>query len=372
MKANKKIGLVAGVVLFAAYFFTAARPIPLETVLIPCWLSSTESGIPVYFDGTDHQDGENDADRLPSRQRIPFSLDNRFGYISRDGLLSVNQIKKTNVSLSPERWAEYEAEPERIEINDSDGETITVIQNPRGYPFFLDERTFLIGSEQNVISEMNESGDVVWTYEFASPLTCVDSAAGLVLTGSLDGVAAVLDSRGKQVFSFEPGGSRYPVILGCALSRDGLWLAIVSGVDDQRFLILERFGNSLGDYKVVYHEFLGDGFRRPVHITFVEHDRWVVFERGEGLGFYEISSRKSEKVELPGKISAIDHSGGQGMVFVVISRFEDTHELIGIKLPGRIIIESPFRSGEVFLGRMDSRLVIGGGQTLASFDLEKR
>ena len=361
---NRKIWFVAGFVLFAAYFFAAARPIPVETVLIPCWLNSVESGTPTYLGGS--------PDTIPSSQRIPFNLGSRFGYISSNGLLSINQIKKANVSLSPERWAEYEAEPSRIAIHDSGGEPVAVIENPRGYPFFLDGRTFLIGSEQTVISAIDEAGNASWTYEFPSPLTCVDSAAGFVLVGSLDGVVGLLDNRGRQVFSFEPGGSRYSVILGCAISRDGSRLALISGIDAQRFLILEHFGPSASDYKVVYHEFLDNGFRRPVHVTFVEDDRWVVFERKGGLGFYDIHSRKSGRVWLDGELCAIDNSGGQGMVFAVISHSGNDKELIGIRLPGRVIIESPFKSEEVFLGRMDSRLIVGGGQIIAAFDLEKR
>jgi len=368
MVAKRKIWFFVGVAFFAAYFFIAARPIPLETVLIPCWLNSIESAEPVSLGGSPvRNSGALSADR-----RIPFNMDGRFGYISRDGFFSVNQVRKANISLSPERWAEYEAEPDRITVYDNNGETLTIIENPRGYPFFLDERTFLINSDQNVISEIDYSGAISWTYEFPAPLTCVDAAAGLVLAGSLDGVIGLLDGRGRQVFTFEPGGSRYSVILGCAMSRDGSRLAVVSGINEQRFLILERFGANASDYKVVYHEFLNDGFRRPVHITFVENDRWVVFERDGGLGFYEINTRQAGKVALNGEISAIDQSGGQGMIFVIISRFGDTKELIGIRLPGRIIIESPFRSEDVFLGRIDTRLIVGGGQTLVSFDLEKR
>jgi hypothetical protein len=371
VKLQKQIGLIAGAVLFFVYFLGAARPIPLETVLVPRWLNSLEFGNPMVLGGGVATASTSSAVSL-SHQMIPFSLGDRFGFVSRDGHLSVNQIKKANISLSPEYWAEYEAEPARITINGNDGETVTVIEDPSGYPFFLDGKIFLISSAQTAISAVDVSGTQTWTYEFAAPLTCVDSAAGLLLVGSLDGMVGLLDSSGKQILSFEPSGSRYPVILGCAISRDGSRLALICGVDEQRFLILEHFGSSAGDYKVVYHEFLGHGFRRPVYITFAENDRWVVFERGDGLGFYEISSRKSEQVRLDGEICAIDHSGGKGMVFAVVSYSETQKKLIGIRLPGKVVIESPFISKEAFLGRMDSRVIAGGGQTLASFDLEKR
>jgi hypothetical protein len=369
VKAQKQIGLIAGAVLFIVYFLGAARPIPLETVLVPRWLNSLEFGNPMALGATA---ANTSSTGLNQQQIIPFSLGDRFGYVSRDGHLSVNQIKKSNISLSPEYWAEYEAEPDKITINGNDGGAVTVIENPRGYPFFLDGGIFLLNSGQTAISAVDVSGATVWTYEFAAPLTCADSAAGLVLVGSLDGTVGLLDTRGRQIYSFEPGGSRYSVILGCAISRDGSRLALICGIDEQRFLILEHFGSSAGDYKVVYHEFLGNGFRRPVYITFAENDRWVVFERGGGLGFYEINSRKSEQVNLDGEICAIDHSGGKGMVFAVISYSETQKKLIGIRLPGKVVIESPFISKEAFLGRMDSRVIAGGGQTLASFDLEKR
>ena len=360
--------MAAGIALFVVYFFCAARPVPLETVLSPRWLNSLEYGQPVSLGDNRADDGEQQAEG----GLIPFELGSRFGYFNRDGGFSINQIKKANVSLSLERWAEYDAEPERIAINNASGETVVAIENPRGYPFFLDGRTFLISSEQNAISEVDDSGAVVWTYEFASPLTCVDAAAGLVLAGSVEGVVGVLDSRGKQVFSFEPGGSRRSIIYGCAMSRDGSKLALISGIDKQRFLLLERFGSSVNDYKVVYHEFLDSDFRRNVNVFFVEDDRWIVFEREGGLGLFELGSWHSGKVELNGEIKAIDHPGGQGLVFAVISRSPGLKELVGIRFPGRLVLEAPFKSEEVFLGRSDSRLFVGGKQALVSFDLEKR
>jgi len=370
---KKKIWVFTIIVLFIAYFFLAAREIPRQMVLVPRWISSLESGENVRM----NEAAETDA-------LIPFSLGSRFGFVAReDGRFSINKTAKYNISLSGKYWAEYEAEPSRVTIYDNTGETYTVIENPRGYPFFFatpggaddgrgQGRIFIVGSEQNSISEIDSSGAVSWTYEFPAQITCVDAVRGLLLAGSLDGSIVIIDSMGRKVFSFEPGGSRYPVILGCAISRDGSRLGIVSGIDNQRFLYLERFGASPGDYKVVYHEFLNDGFRRPVFINFVENDRWVIFERIGGLGLYEVGSRQTAKVNLGGEISAIDQSGGLGLLFTIVSRDENMKELAGIMLPNRVMVAAPFKSSDVFLGRSDSRLLIGGGQTIISFELERK
>ncbi|MCL2193479.1 MAG: WD40 repeat domain-containing protein, partial [Treponema sp.] len=133
----------------------------------------------------------------------------------------------------------------------------------------------------------------------------------------------------------------------------------------------------VGDFRVVYHEFLGEGFRRPVHVAFVENDRHVVFERQGGLGIYDTDSRLTRKVEVDGELRALDGSGGQGLMFAVFAHpgLDVAKDLVGIQVSGRsprVVTRAPFRSEEVFLGRMGSRLIVGGGQAMVAFDLERR
>jgi hypothetical protein len=368
---KKKYWIIAGLLLFIVYFFAAARPIPRETILSPRWLSSLDSDYPVY---TGENAGTPDsALREPEGPLIPFSLGDRFGYVDSEGFFPMNRIKSSYVSLAENYWAEYGAEPEQIEVFNPRGGLEARIEKSRSYPLFLDKRIFLVGNEQNTLSALDDSGTILWTYDFAAPLTCVDAAGGIILAGSLDGVVEVLDDRGKLVFSFEPGGSRLSVILGCAVSGDGSRLGIISGLDDQRFLLLERFGGTAKtEYKVVYHEFLEDGFRRGVYISFIEEDSQIVFERQGGLGIYKISARRSSKIPLEGEIKAIDNSGGEGLLFVVSSPRAGQKNLIALRLTGQIVMEAPFKSETAFLSRSGSRIYTGGGKTIASFELEKR
>jgi len=380
---TKKFWLIIVLVIYAVYFFAAARPIPPETVLVPGWLSSLETGNSVQIDSGIEYPPSNIV--KAGTKLIPFSFGSRFGYFDTGGNFSINQIRTAGISISADLWAEYEAEPDKIEIRGNNNEYFAVIENPRGYPFFLNGRIFLFGSEQNAISEINDSGSVIWTYDFTSPVTSVDATAELLVAGLLDGYVEVINREGNRVFSFAPGGSRYAVILGLAISSDGSRIGIISGIENQRFLLLERFGTgrisfrgntsgidgSIG-YRVVYHEFLDTGYRRPVFIEFVENDQWIVFEHNRGLGLYEIGSKKSNKVELGGEIYTLDKTGGKGLVFVIISGSANQKELIGIRLPGRIAFRAPFTSREVFLGRDESGLFVGSAQVLVSFELDKR
>jgi hypothetical protein len=373
MAKNKYIPRVLiGAMIFAVYFFLAARPVTVETVLLPQWLSSVESNYPVYLDqalpdvlppvGEGTAAGENG-------DLLPFSLGNRFGYFDVYGRFSLNREKSAMLSLSKDHWAEYEAVPQEIDIRDPRNKQAALVPGSRGYPLFLDGLFFIVGAEQNSLEALDVSGESLWTYSFASPITDIDAASGLVLAGLLDGTVELIDRNGKRVFSFEPGGSRLAVIYACRISRDGTKIAIISGYDDQRFLLLERLGDS---YKVSYHEFISDGFRRAVHLSFIDRDQRVVFEREGGIGIYDIAIRAYVKIDMDGRVNRIDNSGEDDLLFVITSQSERRKELVGIRLPGEVIIKAPFRSEEAFLLRKENRLYVGGGGTLASFILDRR
>jgi hypothetical protein len=365
-KEKKKYWIIIGLSVFVVYVFVAARPVPVETILIPRWLSSLESD----YSSVMKEEEQGAGDYL-----VPFKLGSHFGYADSQGRFSINRaIKetasgKTGVSLSEHRWAEFDSTPGSITIRSPAGESLMTIENTRGYPLFLDGKIFLIGEEQTSLSLIDDGGNLLWTYDFAAPLTSIDAAADLILTGSLDGMVDLLDITGKRVHTFTPGGSRLAVILGCRISRDGSRLAIISGYDDQRFLLQERFGNT---YNTVYHEFLEDGFRHAVHISFVENDSWIAFERQGGLGLYEIETRRSVKAPLRGSIMAFDETGGDGLIFAISSLGGRSKILTAVRLPGSIVMEAPFKSETVFLNRRFSEIYVGGNTTLASFELGKR
>jgi hypothetical protein len=362
-KRKKKWWLAAGFLLFILYIFAAPRPIRTETVITPRWLSSLDSDSPVTLN----------AESSRENKIFPFMLGDRFGYVDTAGRFHINKPKEGYISRSEKYWAEYTNEPGTIEIRDSSNEVLFTVENGRGYPLFLDGRVFLVGKDQNSLTALDEDGGALWTYDFAAPLTCIDAAAGLVLTGSLDGSVELINSAGKRIFLFAPGGSRLSVITGCALSRDGSRFGVISGLDDQRFLLLERFGEKGNEeYKVIYHEFLEDGFTRPVYISFIDGDSRVIFERSGGLGVHTINTRSGIRIPLEGNIAAVDQEGSGGLLFIVTSQSVLEKRLVTVRLPGSIIMEAPFKSRDVFFHREETRFYVGGGNILASFELEKR
>ncbi|MDR0472155.1 MAG: WD40 repeat domain-containing protein [Treponema sp.] len=362
---KKRYWFFLGIAAFLAYVFAAARTIPPETVMAARWLSSLESSLPVKF-----EESPENPDTL-----IPFQFGGHFGYIGDDGVFSLNQILKNYVSISQNYWSEYEALPSSIQIQNPQGGSVIKIENPQGYPFFAGGNMFLLGKRQDTLTALDENGKELWSYEFPAPLTCVDSASGFVLAGTLDGTVELLNSAGRQLIPpFEPGGSRLTVILGCAISRDGSRFAVISGIDDQRFLLLEQSGDR---YRVVYHEyitrgFISKGFRHPVHISFIDNDSRVVYEKEGGLGIYEIASKTSFGINLEGEIAAIDKSGTDGIFFVITSPEPGMKSLAAIQYPGNIIMKAPFKSSSCFFSRNGSAVYLGGDMGILSLELGEK
>ncbi|MCL2608631.1 MAG: WD40 repeat domain-containing protein [Treponema sp.] len=368
MANKKKISVpIVVAISFIIYGAVAARPVLEEPALAPRWISSLNSEGPTHL-----------SEQAPGfdGRTLPFAIGGRFGYVAMDGELPLNRPGSDNAWVSADRWAEFDPVPDVLTVNGADGSAPVVIDNPGGYPFFLAGRTFVMGRGQDSVSRFSDSGERLWTFDFPGIVTVVDASEELLAVGTLDGQLVVVDDSGRQVFAFEPGGSRLSLILGLALSDDGSRIGLISGLDSQRFLLLERLGGGQREYRVVYHEFVGEGFRRPVQIVFLEGDRRLVFERPGGLGIYDTALRRSSRMDIPGELVALDGSGGRETLFAVFGRPDILQmELLGIRIGGIdpvIIISAPFKSGEVFLGRVDERLILGNSQALVAFDLEKR
>jgi hypothetical protein len=361
-KIKKKYVIIIVILASLLYAFIAAGPVAEETVLSSKWIKSVETSYDEQLEQTE--------------DLIPFELGASFGYISRDGYFSINKTKKAYISLSNYFWAEYGEQTNSITVKNPLGETVFNIENGYGYPFFLDSRTFIIHSEQNSVSQLetiqdDPSGAVkfTWTYDFASPLSCVDAAAGFFLAGTLDGTIELIDSAGQRIYFSEPSGSRIAAIFGCALSKDGKKIAVVSGLDKQRFILIEQSGAA---WRITFHEFLDDGLRRNVYVRFVDNDSKVVFERESGLELYDIKSRTSYKIALDGEVTALDGGENNGMLFLISAQDEYHKKLIGIKFPDIVMIEAPFNSENSFLAVKDYDLFIGGNTAIASFVIEKK
>lgn len=350
---KRKNWIILGIPVFVLYLFTASVPIPKETVLENRWLVSVAEA------GTD---GEAESDVLPVR------LEDRLAYVDSRGRFSVNKRIQGYAALSDTHWSEYGPTPETLTILDRRGEAVAVIAGVKGYPALIEGRTFVVAPEQQALTAVDISGAPLWTYDFPSPLVALDASSDLVLAACLDGSITVLNVEGKANFTFEPGGSRLPVILAARITKDGRRIALISGIDAQRFLLLERFGVS---YKVVHHEFLGEGFRRPVHLAFVNEERTVLFEREGGVGIFDIKTGKGVSIPMEGRLIGLDAGGKDGKLYLIGSA-GDKKFLMGIGDRLTVAFTAPFAAASTYIRRSGELLYLGGDGVLGAFALREK
>jgi hypothetical protein len=340
--------------VFIVYALFAARPIGKETVLSLKWLRPLEAGQPLVSTETNY---------------FPFNFGEWFGYVSADGQFAISQQKKGYIASSPAFWAEFSGEPELIDVKNPLNQTVFTLKNPHGYPFFLDNKIFVMRNGQNSVSRVDGDGRTLWYYDFSSTITCVAASVNLLLVGLLDNTIELIDSlSGARVFSFELSASRLAAVYGCALSEDGKKIAVISGKDKQRFVLMEPVN---GVWRVTYHEFLGEGFNRPVSVQFVNNGKYVVFERENGAGIYNTETRKSSVVNFEGRIIHINADGTNDLFFFMVEQEPERKKIVVVE-NGRIMISAPFESRWGFFERHKNEVFIGGGKTLAAFSIEKK
>ncbi|GMO31024.1 MAG: hypothetical protein Ta2F_06100 [Termitinemataceae bacterium] len=361
MDEKKKYKVIIVLAIFISYALIAAEPVPQETVLQLQWIKSLESGYKSEITDIQAQDA-NYANTL-----IPFKLDNHFGYISEDGSFALNKTRQGYISINKDFFAEYSGTDNKIALKDSSGNTVFTIENKQAYPFFLDNRIFLMHKEQNAISELNKEGDVLWTFDFPSLISAADASGDFLLCGMIDGTVMLVDNKGKLVDSFSPSGSRVSVVYGCAISKDGTKAAVICGLDKQRFIFFEQLNST---WRITYHSFLDNGFRRPVFIQFADNDGRVVYERENAIDIYEIQTRKSYTIPLDYKIEHIQ--GGSPLLFLATEKKGADKMLVGMTYPQTVFMKAPFTSEKSFIAFNGRHLVIGGQSKLASFEIVKR
>jgi len=344
------------------YFIFAAKPITPEFSLQTKWLINLEEAF-----------SQKEPLEPVNEEPIPFSLGNHYGYIAPDGTLLVNRrfLENQFVAITPKLFSVCDVVPDRITIKSSMTSKTITINEPSGYPYLVGEHIFLIGKAQDSIAaignSVSDSPSILWTYQVPSPITSLDCRADKLLIGTLDGTIYLLSLTGEVLFTFQPGGSRLSVILGVGLSSEGNKIALISGIDRQRFVLLEK---SEQTYKVVYHRFLNSDFRRPVLVKFVQNNHYVLFEGKANLHVFNIQNKKGYEIPLQAPVLSVEALSNSNTVFVLTGN-DSQKQLIALSLPNRKLLTAPFICRESFMTTSGDELILGSDSIITSYVVGK-
>ena len=168
-----------------------------------------------------------------------------------------------------------------------------------------------------------------------------------------------------------PGGSDYNVILGADVSENGNYIACLSGIEKQRFILIKI---SDGQSKVVFHNYLEGNLTEQTFVEFskdkTDEETIVYFQYEKGLGIYSMKTNIIKTVPVKGKVLSVSEVNEKNIVFVLV-RTDDNHFSINMIDENFVNTGSiTFPAKNAFMLTDDGSLYIGNDTSISRFDLK--
>ena len=335
-----------------AYLLIFSSPLKKEPVFKPAWVQNlaAPTSIPAAKDAVN----------------IGFRIGNIFGYATPQGTIKYLDTTQFNVAMENGKFVNYSSVSKNLVEKDASGRIVLSI-NSDGYPLFIGGRFFIISTDRTALSEINEQGSTLWSRDFGSLITAMDSNSTTTVVGLLNGSIEVVGKTGKELFHYRPTGSKLPAIYGCAISASGDHIAMVSGLEPQRFTLLTRDPKS--EYRPQRVVDLGTDIRRETYLHFFPGIPNVYVEVPNAVEYYSTTGASSGKIPVSGSIASM--AAQNGLVYAVSSQSSQAGaELTAFAPSGGVVARQNFANGALFLKAIDKSIYLGTGHRLMRIDFE--
>ncbi len=371
MKRNKVINLlvVFGVLFTCFYIIFAGKKLKKELHLTPCWSIDFK---------TDLSDLKKDkssvfqlkADEVTLEKQIPFKLSQNLGYFTPSGKVVSFQTFSFMASVSPDYWTIFYPDSRLQTIYKNNGDVQCKISCP-GFPYIAKDKIFVFSPGGTGFTAFNAEGKELWTYESYVPVTAFKSSTSACVAGLADGTLLYYADEMHKPQKITPGGSDYNVILGADVSNSGKFLACVSGIEKQRFILIK---NSDGQNKIIYHDYLQGNMTEQTFVEFskdkAEDELLVYFQYEKGMGIYSMKNNLIKTVPIKGKILSVSEVNDKNTVFV-LARTDEKHYSINMIDENFVNTGSiTFLAKNAFMITDEDSLYIGKDTGISRFDLK--
>ena len=343
------IAVLVVVVMILAYFFVCAEPLSTELSAVPRW--RVEIAVT--------PDAMLAADRS-AETLLSYSTPTRHGYFWPDGRIAF--MADVPAAISDKSYV--------VSAKDGAGSMLRTPGVTTGMPiaasqlFFSSDKLYSAETDGTGFAAWDEAGHKLWSYTFPCQLSAFSAGDALAVGGTVDGWLEGVTSDGRKAFSFAPGGSRLPVILGLGVSRSGNWIAAVSGIDRQRLVVLGRGG---ADFRVTSHRYLDSDYREPVRVIMMSDDRHVLYRRPDGIGVWSVDGKVDEL--LPVKADDFDvHVDTERGIAYLVARRGHKSEIVVLRLPATLLGRIQLPDSSEFVRFVGSSAYVGDKTWLARFD----
>jgi uncharacterized protein TP_0783 len=365
-KGKNKFVFLLAVIFALFYIFVTPTPMGYDLYFMPKWAVSVIPAPSVLsgFENNTQPDGALKTISLNGKTPVNFMLGNYFGYFSEDGQILKSEQMNRRVSLSPYAWTAYPEKALSSQIYSPEGEALAEIKEP-GFTYIDEDRFFLFEPGGSGVCKYSADGQKEWRHIHTAPITAFHSSAGGTVVGYSDGMLACIDTSGNNIFNFYPGGSKYQVIMGAAISDDGKRIICVCGLEQQRVILISVIDKH---YKIIHHTFLKKDMRRQLFTDFAEKNRFALFESADGLGIVDGKELKTSFMEEYGTVINAGMETKTGILTVLVKNGGE-HSLITADFPNFITGKTAFNSEDSFLVQLKNRVYLGVNNKILAFDI---
>ncbi len=356
---KKKLNPVVSIcVIFSlVYIFFAVKPLSKEIHFLTKWTIDANKVSPKLSDSK-----KSEAD-----EKIPFKLGQTAGYFTKDAkILSVFTFPY-KAAITQNEYCTYGTSDSRISVYSNEGKKISEI-SANGFPYFQEDRKFLMLPGGNSFAFLSQDSKILWTYENYVPITAFDSSENAIAAGYADGCIVLFNNDGTVEQEFIPGGSEYPVILGVAVSKDAQMVASVSGQKQQRFVLAQKEGKSL---KIAFHEYLEAETNSQCLVKFSKDSGHVYFAHKNCLGVVDTKKLTSKHIKIWGNILSINEAKDSRTVFV-LSKEKNKYYVSVLQKSDIYAGNFNFTAESAFITVKENSLFVGKNSSISKIDIEFR
>lgn len=292
-----------------------------------------------------------------SRGTVSFSLGDHFGYFTDEMALTYWAERDYRVAISDSSFINYPKIPSVLDIQQSNGEGRAIIETT-GYPLLAEDKIVVLSD--SFISLYDLDGNLFWKKEILSFVTTISVNSDHVLIGYLDGLCELISMSGQVILSYRPGGSRIESIYSSALSEDGQHIALISGLDPQRFILLQKRKE---EFKPVHHFELDHQYRRTIDMYFSDDDSRVFFESPQGIKVFTVLTRDMNSLGGGGRLEKIYLDRDDGFYSLLVK--EDSSARLQVLTPeNRTLLDRSFSGSQYYFRKNDENFYIGADNRL--------
>ncbi|MBI9105103.1 MAG: hypothetical protein JEZ04_00070 [Spirochaetales bacterium] len=320
-----------------------------ELVFIPSWAVEIAAGAP----GSSEIMGP----------KIPFKLDDRLGYFSRSGELGLTAEIDYEAVVSDNYFINYSSLSQNLVLQNSSGEILGNIVT-EGLPFLLNGRSFIISPDRLTVTE-HEEGKILWSVTPGSMITSIDCNSSETLIGLMNGKVFLYNRAGEKLFSFFSTDSRYSIVYACALSDDGRYMAVVTGLYPQQLICFESRNELI---TVILRKDLDVPFRRNLYLDYSSDGKLLYLEAPEGLDVINSTGIPKESIRFNGIVTASELGGVSELSYLHV--VNEGNSILRIFRPDvGPIAEFQLPSGGLYFNPDERCVYLGWNGIIVRYDL---